>query len=114
MSDLKDFLDGDDGVWYDRFGLWTQGKRDTAWLVGKLEAAGVTLAAPAEGLREAAQALIDAEDVLDGWDERANAEMEATGTDLYDGREDEVNALVGRRGAALIALRAALKEPTDD
>ena len=40
---LAEFLDGDDGVWYDRFGLWTQGKRDTAWLAAKIADAGWTL-----------------------------------------------------------------------
>jgi ribosomal protein L12E/L44/L45/RPP1/RPP2 len=60
VSDLKDFLDGDDGVWYDRFGLWTQGKRDTAWLAGKLEAAGVTLAATPTPLDEGIAARLHA------------------------------------------------------
>ena len=36
LAALVEWLDGDDGVWYDRFGLWLSGRRDTAWLAAKM------------------------------------------------------------------------------
>jgi len=36
LAALAEWLDGDEGVWYDRFGLWLSGRRDTAWLAAKM------------------------------------------------------------------------------
>jgi len=50
---LAAWLNGDDGLWYDRFGLWTQGKRDTRWLVEKVASDPAFRAALTDAIAEA-------------------------------------------------------------